>query len=144
MKIKILVQSGKTRSSLDLDGEELSKAIERTSAFLTYAYGSTSSGEAKAESKFKPEYVPEWLGNYNISNMSQKEKVFLLLEHTHPFEWVRSQNLKTEYEDVYGEQINLSSISTYLARFFAEGALERKGSRAQREYKLQEATPVQV
>lgn len=140
MKIKILIQSGKTKSSLDIDEEELSKAIEKTSGFLTYAYGSKSSGETKAEGRFKPEYVPEWLGEYDINNLSQKEKVFLLLEHTHPVEWVRSQNLKTEYEEVYGEQINLSSVSTYLARFFAEGNLQRRGSRAQREYKLQEVT----
>lgn len=82
-----------------------------------------------------------WLSNYAIENMSQKDKVFLLLKHNHPGEWVRSQDLQQEYEIVFGEEIKLSSLSTYLARYFEEGALERRGSRAQREYKIPGAPP---
>ncbi len=81
------------------------------------------------------EFAP-WLKKYNLKNLSIKDKVLLLLKHNHPNEWVRSQDLKLEYEFIYREKIKLSSLSTYLARFYEEGLLERRGSRAQREYRL--------
>ncbi len=80
--------------------------------------------------------LPQWISSYELESMTQREKLFLLLKHHHAGEWVRSQDLKVEYESIYGEEIKLSSLSTYLARFYSEGILRRRGSRAQREYFL--------
>jgi hypothetical protein len=77
-----------------------------------------------------------WLGRYDLSDLTQMEKVFLLLKHNHERGWVKSQDLKEEYEIMYGERIKLSSLSTYLARLYETGSLERKGSRAQRMYRM--------
>jgi hypothetical protein len=77
-----------------------------------------------------------WLGKYDTGDLTQIEKAFLLLKHNHEKGWVKSQNLKEEYEIMYGERIKLSSLSTYLARLYEKGSLERKGSRAQREYRM--------
>jgi hypothetical protein len=77
-----------------------------------------------------------WLGLYDLEDLTQIEKAFLLLKHNHEKGWVKSQNLKEEFEIMYGERIKLSSLSTYLARLYEKGSLERKGSRAQREYRM--------
>jgi hypothetical protein len=77
-----------------------------------------------------------WPGKYDLDNLTQIEKTFLLLKHNHEKGWVKSQNLKEEYEIMYGERIKLSSLSTYLARLYEKGSLERKGSRAQRVYRM--------
>ncbi len=92
--------------------------------------------ESESEDKSRQKLFAPWLRKYNLKNLSIKDKVFLLLKYNHPNEWVRSQDLKIEYEFIYREKIKLSSLSTYLARFYEEGLLERRGSRAQREYRL--------
>jgi hypothetical protein len=82
-----------------------------------------------------------WVGQYDLGDLTQIEKVFLLLKHAHKNGWVKSQNLKEEYEIMYGERIKLSSLSTYLARLYEKGSLERKGSRAQRVYRMSGVSP---
>ncbi len=118
------------------------EAKSRLSDFLAYVYHATEevyvAGEALPETVGydTEEEKPVWLSGYDVSSLSQKDKVFALLKNNHAGEWVRSQDVQKEYEIIFGEKIKLSSLSTYLARFHAGGALERKGSRAQREYKL--------
>lgn len=85
-----------------------------------------------------------WLGKYDLDDLTQMEKVFLLLKHNHETGWVKSQELKEEYEIMYGERIKLSSLSTYLARLYEKGSLERKGSRAQRVYRMSGPAPVKT
>ena len=104
-----------------------SEAKERVNEFLKFIY--------KIEEKL-PTVKESWLSMYDIENLSQKDRLFLILKHNHPNEWVRSQDIKEEYEILFGEPINLSSVSTYLARFYESGLTERRGSRAQREYRL--------
>ncbi|MFQ6050202.1 MAG: hypothetical protein ACE5K4_00750 [Candidatus Hydrothermarchaeota archaeon] len=80
---------------------------------------------------------PYWLpSEKKLKNMSRKEKLFLLLREMHPNEWVKSQQLKREYINIFEEDLPLSSVSTYLARLHKDGFVERRGSRAQREYRL--------
>ncbi|NOZ58370.1 MAG: hypothetical protein GXO66_02140 [Euryarchaeota archaeon] len=114
-------------------------ALEKVMDFLSYVYGVEETG---AE-----EFAPareSWLSGYDIERMTQKEKLLLLLKHNHPGEWVRSQDIQEEYEILFGERIKLSSLSTYLARFYESGLLERRGSRAQWEYRLPEASRLGV
>lgn len=134
-KIKVEVQEGKTKNNLVIDASSYAEAKKQIDDFLTYIFRGKSEYE-KFESMFKPEYVPAWIGEYDLENLSQKDKVYLLLRKNHPVEWVKSPDLQIEYEDTYGESIKLSSLSTYLARFYEHGAVERRGSRAQREYKM--------
>lgn len=118
------------------------EAIEQLTNLLRHIYRVEEAPEAEiAAPPAHPAVHKSWLSSYAIEGMSQKEKVFLLLKHEHQNEWVRSQDLMQEYEIIFGEEIKLSSISTYLSRYFEEGALERRGSRAQREYKIPGAPP---
>lgn len=133
MKIKVEISEGKTKSNLVIDGEDLFTVKQRIEQFLDFAYKAPETG---ATTNFTPEFVPEWIGEYDITSLSQKEKLYIMLEKRHKDEWVRSQDMKEEYEMVWGDEIKLSSLSTYLGRFHEQGQMERKGSRAQREYKL--------
>jgi len=47
-----------------------------------------------------------------------------------------SSQIKRLYEEVYKNNVRLSTISTYLASMYSEGILMRKGSRAMRQYRL--------
>lgn len=132
-----------------LEKASFEEANESISEFLKYVYGTESqpTGELKTPERVHigdenydfpspSKYMSSWLSLYEIENLSQKDKVLHLIKHNHFGEWVRSQDLQEEYRIVYGENIKLSSISTYLARFWKGGVIERKGSRAQREYKI--------
>ncbi len=116
-------------------------AMEKVLDFLSYVYGAEEL-EAPQE-EFAPA-AENWLSRYDIDRMTQKEKLLLLLRHNHAGEWVRSQDIQEEYEILFGERIKLSSLSTYLARFYEAGILQRRGSRAQWEYRLPEAAPLTV
>ncbi len=142
-KIKIEIQEGRKKQLYVVEEARYSEARDRIIGFLNNFYKPEALvPEASEGPRFKPEYLPEWLMDYDVNNLSQKEKLFLLVKHDHPNEWVRSQDLVEEYEEIYGESIKLSSLSTYLARYYVEGSMERKGGRAQREYKLMEEVSV--
>jgi len=133
MKIKVIVQDEDTKSNIEIKDQDYTTTIKRIEKYLKAFFDYTFSG---AENEFVPQFVPEWIGEYDVHNLSQKEKVNILLEREHQGDWVRSQEIKEEYERVYGGEIKLSSVSTYLSRFYGNGDMERRGSRAQREYKL--------
>lgn len=134
-KIKVEVQDRRIKNSLVINASTYAEARKQIEEFLVYVFRDEGY-EKPYHSEFKPEYMPSWLVEYNLDDLSQKDKVYLLLRKNHPSEWVRSTDLQEEYETIFGEEIKLSSISTYLGRFYEHGAVERRGSRAQREYKL--------
>ena len=133
-------KTGIAAESIELKTLSPDKLREETLDFLEYVYdieGSLETGFGGA-SEIRSRYLPTWTDSMALEDMTQKDKLFALLKQQHPRMWIRSQDLQTEYDIVYGERIKLSSISTYLSRFYQHGTLERKGSRAQREYRFPE------
>ncbi len=123
-----------TRSLVKVDHNTAKDGIIE---FLKYVFKIKSEIEEIEARKYADLYEDRsWLGKYDLEDLTQMEKVFLLLKHNHEKGWVKSQDLKEEYEIMYGERIKLSSLSTYLARLHEKGTLERKGSRAQRVYRM--------
>jgi hypothetical protein len=59
------------------------------------------------------------------------------LRFEYPRVWFSSLDVKRQYESVYGK-INLSTVSTYLARMYRDNILERRGNRTQREYRFKD------
>jgi len=53
-------------------------------------------------------------------------------------EWFTSRDVKRAYEQKF-DAIPLSTVSTYLARMFQGGVLERVGNRNERRYRLSAA-----
>ncbi|MDY6958334.1 MAG: hypothetical protein SVK08_04180 [Halobacteriota archaeon] len=71
-----------------------------------------------------------------------KERMEAFLKFDYPRVWFTSLDVKREYERVYGVKINLSTVSTYLARMHRDEIVERRGNRTQREYKIIESKEV--
>jgi len=71
----------------------------------------------------------------NIDELSKFDKVRQLIEIKLKDGWFSSQEVMIAYEDTYEEPINVSTISTYLARLTQRGFLIKKGSLAKRYYK---------
>ncbi|MBC7114737.1 MAG: hypothetical protein PWR13_1283 [Archaeoglobi archaeon] len=75
---------------------------------------------------------------FNFSDfepLSVRERLEYYLRYEFPPIWFTSRDLKEAYERKYGEEIKLSTVSTYLARMCREGLVERRGNRASREYR---------
>ena len=140
LKIKIDIQDGKTKSNLAFEGLGYVEAKDRLDEFLSYAYRNETA--EPLDTQFKPEFLPGWITELNLEDLSQKDKLLILLKKEHQGTWIKSQVIKEEYEAAYAEHIKLSSVSTYHARLYNKGVLDRKGSRAQREYHLLEEAKV--
>lgn len=63
-----------------------------------------------------------------------KERLRLFLKFEFCQLWFTSLQVKDNYEHQYGEEIKISTVSTYLTRLYNEGFLERRGNRVEREY----------
>jgi hypothetical protein len=63
-----------------------------------------------------------------------KERLRLFLRFEFCNLWFSSIQVKDKYERQYGEEIKISTVSTYLTRLYNEGFLERRGNRVEREY----------
>jgi len=68
-------------------------------------------------------------------SLTLKERLEMFLRFEYPMIWFTSLDVKRHYESVYGK-INLSTVSTYLARMHRDNILERKGNHNQREYRF--------
>jgi hypothetical protein len=71
-------------------------------------------------------------------DLTIKERLahFLRWNERAPKGWFTSSEIKRSYEVIVGQSVRLSTISTYLASLHVDGVLERKGSRAKREYRM--------
>ncbi|MBA7558239.1 hypothetical protein ES705_51035 [subsurface metagenome] len=71
-------------------------------------------------------------------DLTIKERLILFLRYDEraPKDWFTTSQLKRLYEEVYEDNLRLSTISTYLANMYSGGILLRKGSRAMRQYRL--------
>jgi len=71
-------------------------------------------------------------------DLTTKERLisFLQYDERAPKDWFTSSQIKQLYDEVYRNNVKLSTISTYLASMYSKGILDRKGSRAVRQYRL--------
>jgi hypothetical protein len=71
-------------------------------------------------------------------DLTIKERLasFLRFDERAPEGWFTTSQIKRTYEAVFGENLRLSTISTYLASLHSNGFLERTGSRAKRQYRV--------
>ena len=60
---------------------------------------------------------------HNLSNNSIGSKIWTLIENNFAFSSFTSSNVAESYEESYGEQLQLSLISTYLSRYFEKQKL---------------------
>ena len=65
------------------------------------------------------------------------ERVKLLISTAYGMgSWFTTNDLCDSFQDIFSMQLKTTTGSTYLARLYEEGFLERSGSRNERKYKL--------
>ncbi len=160
MKIRLEIE-GKNEGSLSYKGPESAEAAvaylnsieaDEVSIHLVKDDGTRAnaefSGKAPAVSaakfiiavaKTKVEETP--FSAIDEKPLTLKERLEMFLRFEFPEAWFSSLDVKRRYESVYGK-INLSTISTYLARMQRNNLLERRGNRNQREYRLKVESPL--
>jgi hypothetical protein len=76
--------------------------------------------------------------DYEGEDLTIKERLasFLRYDERAPKGWFTSSQIRRIYEAVFEENLRLTTVSTYLASMHSDGSLERKGSRAKRQYRL--------
>ncbi len=134
LNITIVVKKRNKRIVNEIHGVPFNEAIVRIDEFLRFIFKirERPEGEIKRTSILSGKI--DWFKYHGI--LSQKEKILLLIKELHPNDWVTSDIIKKEYEQIFGERIKLSHVSTYLARLYKEGFLERRGEKYKMEYKL--------
>lgn len=73
----------------------------------------------------------------DVEDLTIKERLasFLRFDEQAPKGWFTSSQIRRIYEEVFDETLSMSTVSTYLANMHSSGILERKGSRAMRQYR---------
>lgn len=162
MKIRLEIE-GKNAGSLNYKGHDAAElamtylnSIEADEVFIhmvkddgTMAYArfegefltisATKFIISAAKNKMEPQETSFPASIDESQPLTLKERLEMFLRFEYPRVWFSSLDVKRQYESVYGK-INLSTVSTYLARMYRDNTLERRGNRNQREYRLREET----
>lgn len=131
MEIKLNVddKSGKI-TQLTFAGEGVNfDAVQKALNSIKVNLG--NSEEVKAN---KMSVMAKDIADLSADKPTIKERLSLFLKFEFSGQWFTSLVVKDRYERQYGEEIKLSTVSTYLTRLTGEGFLERRGNRVEREY----------
>ena len=72
------------------------------------------------------------------TELTLRQRLEMFIKYDLDAEWFTSRDVKRAYEQKF-DTIPLSTVSTYLARMFQGGVLERVGNRNERRYRLSAA-----
>ena len=128
MEIKVNVdeKSGKiTQLTVSGDGVNMDTVQKALSAIVKNFPGT----EGSHEPVMAKDIMDLAADKYTI-----KERLRLFLKFEYRNLWFTSIQVKGKYERQYGEEIKISTVSTYLTRLYNEGFLERRGNRVERDY----------
>jgi hypothetical protein len=160
MKIRLEIE-GKNAGSLNYKGHDAAElavaylnSIEADEVFIHLVKDNGTRADARFEGEFlaisaakfimsaaknKAELQETTLSTSvdESQPLTLKERLEMFLRFEYPRVWFSSLDVKRQYESVYGK-INLSTVSTYLARMYRDNMLERRGNRNQREYRIRD------
>lgn len=124
-------KSGRIRE-FTVSGEDLnSESLEKVFAALKQKLGDT--GENRAP---QPSIMARDITDLSSDKLTIKDRLKLFLKFEYRGRWFTTLDVKDRYEKQYGDEIKLSTVSTYLSRLNNEGFLERRGNRVEREYHI--------
>jgi hypothetical protein len=129
MEIKVNVdeKSGKiTQLTFSGDGVDMNAVQKALSAISKNFQGNDSPSSEPVMAKDMADLAGD---KYTI-----KERLRLFLKFEFRGLWFSTVQVKEKYEAQYGDEIKVSTVSTYLTRLYNEGFLERRGNRVMREY----------
>lgn len=133
MEIKLNVddKSGKI-TELTFAGEGVNiDAVQKALNAIKMNLG--NSEEVKAD---RMSVMAKDIADLSADKPTIKERLSLFLKFEFSGQWFTSLVVKDQYERQYGEEIKLSTVSTYLTRLTGEGFLERCGNRVERKYRV--------
>jgi Fic family protein len=135
MRIRIeITEDDGSRTTAEFEGEN---SIRKAIRFIELAEETSDITPTSTE----PQRAMHRESTYSQDTLTLKERLYLFLKYEFPRRWFTSQEIKEGYEAIYGS-INLSTVSTYLARLAREGCLEKRGNRINRAYRIiEEHTP---
>lgn len=107
-------------------------------------YTITLEGRISRENVLKILDIVELLGAVNReqyasragANLTKFEKIISIIENSFSSSWFSARDVKTEYENVTGEHIGLSTVSTYLSRLSSRGLLIKQKISNRIRYRL--------
>lgn len=162
MKIRLEIE-GKNAGSLNYQGKDAAElavnylnSIEADEVFIHLVKDDGTRADARfegeflaisaakfiisaAKTKIEPQETTFSTGIDESQSLTLKERLEMFLRFEYPRVWFSSLDVKRQYESVYGK-INLSTVSTYLARMYRDNILLRRGNRNQREYKIRDGS----
>lgn len=162
MKIRLEIE-GKNAGSLSYKGNDAAElavnyidSIEADEVFIHLVKDDGTRADARFEGEFLAISAAKFIKSAaknkleshetsfsasidNSRPLTLKERLEMFLRFEYPRVWFSSLDVKRQYESVYGK-INLSTVSTYLARMYRDNILLRRGNRNQREYRIRDGT----
>lgn len=89
----------------------------------------------------KPSVMADDIKDLSADKLTIKDRLKLFLKFEYRTAWFSTIDVKDRYERQYGEEIKISTVSTYLSRLHKEGFLERRGNKVEREYRIAIVSP---
>jgi hypothetical protein len=97
---------------------------------ISTALQGTNEAVSSSEGTIEPPEIPD----FESWTVRQKVRYIVLRNCRHG--WFTSKDIQELYDHTFHPPIPLATASTYLSRMHKEGSLTRRGSAAQREYRL--------
>lgn len=137
-KIKIELEDAEGgRYNLSLEGNLSTVKIQKVLQLVESL--NISNGEVTDNAKISDERGEIFRNNYskqNTTNNSIESRIWNLIENNFTYSTFTSSNIIESYEELYGEQLQLSLISTYLSRYHEKRKLIRSKRGKEWLYKL--------
>ncbi|HIH36470.1 MAG TPA: hypothetical protein HA232_00995 [Methanocellales archaeon] len=126
-KINLEIVDGDMKTTVIFEGDLGKKRVLQLIEALDFQPTSTETSSRTLSDSLDLKLADE--------KLTVKERLRLFLRYEYPKVWFTSIGVREHYQGVF-ENIPLSTVSTYLARMYREGILERRGNRVQREYRF--------
>ena len=126
-----------TIEGLTIDGKPCDITItfnEGLPTSMTESIATALMGTQEPSAKPDESTTPTGIPDYDSWTVRQKVRYLVLRNCRHG--WFTSRDIQELYEHTFHPPIPLATASTYLARMHKDGSLTRRGSAAQREYRL--------
>jgi len=106
-------------------------------------YTITLEGRVSRKNVLKILDIVELLGGMHRETLPERseektkfEKIQSIIENNFPSSWFSAKDVRLEYENTTGEQIGLSTVSTYLSRLSDRGLLIKQKVSNRTRYRL--------
>ncbi|HMK45663.1 MAG TPA: hypothetical protein VK436_03460 [Methanocella sp.] len=132
VKISLDEKSGKI-TAFSILGEDLKpETMELAFKSIRQSFG----GNATSRQPQASAAMTKDIQDLSSGQLTIMDRLKLFLKFEYRGVWFGTIDVKDRYQHTYGEEIKISTVSTYLSRLHNEGFLERRGNKIEREYRI--------